>query len=407
MAKSGLVGDVPPAANWFERHPRLALVLVLSAAGIILAASTEFALGRIRSTGQSLLGVEPQGRVLTFREYPVSGRFGAMPANPREVYPGGLEQRRYWIDIDSNGFLVPSRMHARAALEVVFLGGSTTEGLFVTPERRFPFRVGRMLEDSLGTSVNSYNGGRSGNVSRHAVLAFLGKVAPMRPKYVILMENINDLAVLTHIADYWSAASPRPFMKQPADAWREDGGLVRRFKGALRVLLPNRYGALGSAWTRATRGEKPVDEFAAVRGKEPPFDLAAAEATFQRGLETFVAVARIWRTTPVLMTQANRLTAQPDPEIAAVWGSPLQGTSYAEFRHRYSRFNDVIRRVAKEQGVPLVDLDRDLTPDRLDMYDAVHYTDRGSERAAAVIARHLRALEGAQPSSVPRRDTLR
>jgi lysophospholipase L1-like esterase len=392
---------MPHPANIFERYPRLTLLSGLSAAGILLLLVTEFALGRLRTPGQSLLGAEPQGRVLTFREYPVGGRFWTVPADPGQVYPGGLEQRRYWIEIDSNGFLQPSRIHSRADLEVVFLGGSTTEGLFVTPEKRFPYLVGRLLEDSLGIDVNTYNGGRSGNVSMHAVLAFLGKVAPMHPKYVVFMENINDLAVLSHYGGYWNPASARPFLKQPSDAWQGESGPVRRVKDALRVLFPNTYDVLGAAWSRARHGNIRPDEFASVRGKEPPFDLAAAEDSYRRSLETFIAVARIWQSTPVLMTQANRFTAHPDSEIAAAWDPAVQGATYEEFRTRYAQFNDLIRRVAEEQHVPLIDLDRALTPGRLDMYDAVHFTDRGSEHAAAVIAASLLALERAQAPAHP------
>lgn len=371
-------------------------------AGIFVVILTEAFLDRINSPGQSLLGSAPRGRSLTFREYPVNGRFWTEPADARDVYPGGLEKRRYWIEIDSNGFLIPSKVYERAALELVFLGGSTTEGLFVTPEKRFPYRVGRILEETLGTTVNSYNGGRSGNVSKHSVLAFLGKVAPMQPKYVILMENINDLTVLHHFGSYWSAANvSRGLLQLPLEAWQSQTGLTRRVKNALHALFPNTYKMLGTAWTWATKGKTPLDEFAAIRGKEQPFDLESAESAFRRSLETFVAVSRIWQTTPILMTQANRFSTHPDQEILAKWDKEVRGLSYEQFRSRYVRFNDVIREVAAERNVPLIDLDSALVPDRFDMYDAIHYTDRGSERVAALIAEHILEIERAHTSSIP------
>ena len=380
-------------SNRFERHPGLTLGTALVVIGLGAVVVTEAGLGLVRSPENSLLGAPPQGRLLTFREYPVGGRFWTEPLSPSHVYPGGLEHRRYWVDVDSNGFLAPSRVHQRADLEVVFLGGSTTEGLFVSPEARFPFLVGRMLEDSLEISVNSYNGGRSGNIVLHSVLAFLGKVAAMRPKYAVLMENINDLAVLGHYRSYWDPASPRSLMVQPVDG-QSSTGLVRRVKAAVSAVLPNTYGELAALWRHVGGPEALPDEFAGSRG-DLPFDQAYAEAEFRRSLETFVATARIWDATPVLMTQANRFSARPDAEVVEIWKEvpAAREMSYESFQGRYARFNEVIRDVATEEHVPLIDLDRALRPDRYIMYDAVHYTDAGSRLAASVIARELLALE--------------
>jgi lysophospholipase L1-like esterase len=387
---------VRTGGSWFERHPRLTLAGVLVAIGLGAVVATEWGLSAIQSRENSLLGPPPEGRVLTFREYPVGGRFWTRPLSPTHVYPGGLEDRKYWVEIDSNGFLVPSRVHERASFEVVFLGGSTTECLFVSPEFRFPYQVGRLLEDSLGVAVNTYNGGRSGNVVLHSVLAHLAKVAPMRPKYVVLMENINDLAVLTHYGSYWNAGGRSFFPEATGPADR--GGLVRRLKDGVSALFPSTYTAVASAWHRAMRGGGHADEFAAARDAVPASSAAEAERDFRRSLETFVMVVRVWGATPVLMTQASRFLAAPNAETLTLYedatiSDPGARVPYAEFHARYSRFNEVVREVANELAVPLIDLDRALHPDRTTMYDAVHYTDAGSRRVADVVAAALLSLE--------------
>jgi lysophospholipase L1-like esterase len=327
-------------------------------------------------------------------------RFWTRPQSPSHVYPGGLEQRKYWIEVDSNGFLAPSRVHERADLEIVFLGGSTTEELFVSPEARFPYLVGRMLEDSLGRTVNAYNGGRSGNIVLHNVLAFLGKVAPMRPKYVVLMENINDLAVLGHYGSYWHPDSPRSLMEAPP-VNRGSGGPLRRLKDATSTLLPNTYATLAGAWDGLRGPMTPPDEFAGSPVRVF-FDQDHAEAEFRRSLETFVATARIWDVTPVLMSQASRFSERPEADVMKMWDEigAARGMGYEAFQRRYARFNEIIREVARRQQVPLVDLDRILKLDRNTMYDAVHYTDAGSQLAATVIARELLSLERRQGPAI-------
>ncbi|MCU0621044.1 MAG: SGNH/GDSL hydrolase family protein [Gemmatimonadales bacterium] len=385
--------------GWFERHPALTLAFVAGVGVLLLLLAAEFVLGRLDPADRGLLGAAPPGRVMTFREYPLGKRLRTRPAKASYVYPGGLEDRDYWIEIDSNGFLVPSRVHDRADLDVVFLGGSTTESMFVTPEVRFPYLVGRMLEDSLGVRVNSWNGGRSGNLVLHGVLAFVGKVAPMRPRYVVLMENVNDLAAFHHLGSYWATGSTRPILLPPSDENPASAGPVRRVKNATRALFPHLYIALDRTTRALWRG--PVDEFAATRGKPSAWDSVHAETSYRRSLESFVALARTWGSTPVLMTQASRFSATPDPEVVADWSPSLQAVTFDQFRLRHARFNDIVREVAAAMAVPLVDLERLVATNRSVMYDAVHYTDAGSRLVAPLIARELLAQERRRAAATP------
>jgi hypothetical protein len=189
-------------------------------------------------------------------------------------------------------------------------------------------------------------------------------------------------------------------LTQPPNAWHAAGPL-RRVGDAAHDLFPNLLDVLRAAFARTRRGKNSVDEFAASRGKEPPFNAVEAEMAFRHSLETFIAVARIWGMTPLLMTQASRFAAKPDPDLLAQWNPAVQGVTFDEVRARFGHFNDVIRRVAQEQRVPLIDLDRIIAPSRLDMYDIVHYTDAGSERVAGIITKNLIALERAEPAPVP------
>ena len=90
-----------------------------------------------------------------------------------------------------------------AAATIVFLGGSTTECMFVQPELRFPHLAGKLIGERLGTRVDGVNGGKSGNNTMHSLLVLSAKVIPMRPDIVVLMHNTNDLAILARGESYW------------------------------------------------------------------------------------------------------------------------------------------------------------------------------------------------------------
>jgi len=94
------------------------------------------------------------------------------------------------------------------------------------------------------------------------------------------------------------------------------------------------------------------------------------------------------------MTQQNRFTSPPDAYIAKSMQRMETdfGIAYADYYDLYVMMNDLIRSVAAEQDVPLIDLDRSIPKSREFMYDSVHFNDQGSLLAAQVIAESLQRL---------------
>jgi hypothetical protein len=68
------------------------------------------------------------------------------------------------------------------------------------------------------------------------------------------------------------------------------------------------------------------------------------------------------------------------------------GISYQEFKSLFDKFNDAVRRKAAENGVFLIDLAKEIPPDRAYLYDIVHYNGNGSKRAAEIIKNHLKPV---------------
>ena len=59
----------------------------------------------------------------------------------------------------------------------------------------------------------------------------------------------------------------------------------------------------------------------------------------------------------------------------------------------YARYNEVIRQVAKETGVLLIDEVDSIPGDALHFADTVHFTDSGSELMARRVVRALQAQQ--------------
>jgi len=246
------------------------------------------------------------------------------------IAPNTVERKYYPVRTDENGFIIGPTEHVHPDIKIVFLGGSTTECLYMEEEERFPYRVGRLLETALKRKVNTYNGGVSANESMHSLNILMNKVLPMKPQMVVLMHNINDLVMLRSQGTYW-------------------------YKNSLKSHVQN-------SKTLLTRYEFPNNPHQATESE--------IIREFTRNLQTFIAICRIRDIQPVLMTQANRV----------------------ENDDLYHRFNEVIREVGKQEKVLVIDLAQAIPKQTDYLYDSYHYTAKGAAQAAEHISSQLQGV---------------
>lgn len=375
--------------------PRLVLAGAVLAGAALLVVGAEVLLALVE--GDSIYQhQEIERRYIRLKEHHPGTRNPQFPIAQHLRQAHTLERKEYVLEADENGFIRPSRVHDEADLEIFFLGGSTTECFYVTAEKRFPYLVGRRLEERLGLRVNSYNGGVSGNNSLHSIDILINKVLPLKPDVVLFLHNANDLNILLYEGGYWNQHKYR----SPLVTIREQSGQPRlslpaRCKLIVRTLLPHLYRRCALAVKRAQGGPEEVDEFAHVRGTTVAYDPAFLEDSFRKNLRTFVGIARAAGFLPVLITQANRFTDDPGPVVRLMLqGVASAGIPYPDYKRLYDRFNEVIREVGREQDVLVIDLAREIPQSETYMYDAMHFNDAGSELAASLVtdalADHLR-----------------
>jgi len=210
-------------------------------------------------------------------------------------------------------------------------------------------------------------------------------VIPLKPQVVVYMENINDLSTLLYEGTYWNENTAR----SPLETLKK-----RQLAGKLlkEIFIPNLNDAYRKLKKSLAREEE--DEFAGARGQKPVVDQTRLVREFSRSLRTLVCICKANEIAPVLMTQANRITARPDPVVAAYINRDGKdaGLSYPEFKALYEAFNDAIRAVGRENQVMVIDLAREVPPDKQYLYDLVHFNDAGCRLAARIIAARLQPL---------------
>jgi lysophospholipase L1-like esterase len=375
--------------NIFERHPKSSITLIT----LVFLVAIVFAFEKyLAYTSSKNAAPTPVYRYIHLREQPPFKIDYNIPRPELVRDSDGLVDKEYRMEIDANGFIYPSRIHEDPDVTIVFLGGSTTQCTFVDEKNRFPYLVGRLLETELGR-VNSYNGGMSGNHSLHSINTLVNKVLPLEPDVVVLMHNINDIGILLYEGSYWNDHWNRgmiaPFPSSPPPSVKR---IVREVKN---YFVPNMYARFSELLNKPSRriGEE-RDEWEAIRGKKLNIDEAFLTKSFADNLRMFISLCRIKNITPVLMTQHNRLKENPDENIRNMLRKLETdfGIAYEDYRDIYTAFNETIRRVGEETGVPVIDLAATVPQEKEYMYDGIHLNDNGSRFVAGVIAGELLPL---------------
>lgn len=380
--------DVAPE-NWFHRNPKKTLVFVTLFLVLIIAFATEKYLEFVNHRKGIFLSQEAEIRYIRLREYRPGTRLLLPFPRNHLPYTDNVFTQRYRLDIDKNGFIAPSQKYDHPDKVIVFLGGSTTECMFVDQDHRFPYLVGKILEEETGKKINSYNGGMSGNNTLHAIDLLINKVIPLHPQMVVFMENINDLSTLLYEGTYWNKGTVR----SPLETLQKKKLVGKLLKEILFPELNQAYRNL-----KAGLASEPEDEFGAARGKKLTIDKTRFIHEFAMNLQTLICISQAHEITPVLMTQANRIKDHPDPVVPAYLGryGNDTGISYPQLKELYDAFNDTIREVGWKNHVMVIDLAREVPPDKKFIYDIVHFNDAGSQMAARIIAARLKGLMAPQ-----------
>lgn len=373
--------------NWLERNSKKVVVLIVLVAVGGLALVTEKILAS-RNQGQiNLVGIK---RSIKLREFEPLYRNILTPNASAMRMSDSLAQKPYRLQVDRQGFIMPSKTHEHPDLSMVFLGGSTTECTYVDENLRFPYLAGRLVEQKTGLKVNAYNAGRSGNNTLHCLNILLNKVVNLQPDIVVLMENINDLAILMYEKTYWNTNPSRSPIQERLPSFKTVGQDLRQTFYLVRDLtFPNLARAVKGIFHTDRKGK--ADEFKDVRGKKIIIDQKLLVREFTLNLQTFINICRARGIAPVLMTQASRLTDNPDPLIKKMMNNleVTQGITYVEFKGAFDRLNQAIREVGAKNGVLVIDLAKEIPPVRENICDVAHFNDTGSRLVAETITAYL------------------
>lgn len=255
---------------------------------------------------------------------------------------------------------------------IVFMGGSTT----AWPDSKgvdWPTYVGNSLASS-GNPVRTLNAAKEWYTTQHTLINYIENVSVLEPDVVVVTHAINDLL---QNADF-SYLSRGPFREDYGHFMGPLGDLVKR-GGTMRNLA----GKVRAAWYHTPRE---------VVGS----DFKGIEA-FKRNLRRLVQLVRLDGGTIVLATQATVLSQAIENSsklymlnFEAV--GPSQKWSLETGVQGMKLYNDAVRAIAAQEGVPLIDVEVAIPKSFEYFSDEVHLRDAGFPKMVDAVAGGLRTV---------------
>lgn len=263
------------------------------------------------------------------------------------------------------------------SFRIFCLGGSTTE--FTDKNHRgWPDRLEQLMRrDSTDRSIEVHNLGRQWYTSEHTLINYAVNLRQYRPHVLMVMHAVNDLLVNADFCYY-------SFGRFAPD--------YRHFLGAAYRLIerPTLWETVASVWRKMwyfpPREVIDTDEFPGL-------------ASFDRNLRTLITLARADSVQVVLLTQPHlfKETMTPEEDAALVM-LHVEAVGPDKEWHRSTglrgmqQYNDTVRRVAREEQVPLIDLEQAIPKTLEYLSDDVHYREQTYDLIAEFLAAELQKL---------------
>ena len=265
----------------------------------------------------------------------------------------------------------------RAAQRVVCLGESTTFGHGVGTGQAWPAALGREL-DRAGRDVEVINAGVPGYGSRQLQRRYAREIAALGADVVVLYLGWNRTGALLDPDGFVPAGVPRPSEGALVSAWLR-----------LQYALSHRSLLLRRALSRFAEIEAPLrpwrrDPFESAWVEDVRGLLAASESHGQRAL--------------VVLYPALYHPGMTEPELALYRPRMWRQRAYQpEMLDELARKHELLRALAAERGVPVVDLQGALAGTtgvrRLAFFlDNMHPSVEGNRWVAGQLAPQVAAL---------------
>jgi lysophospholipase L1-like esterase len=292
------------------------------------------------------------------------------------------------------GFRGPRLGRPKAAGEtrIFLVGGSAVECLYLDDSTALHTVLQERLR-GLAAAPVVVNAGKSGECSYDHIAVVLHRIVHLEPDLIVVMAGVNDLLAGIQDVDY---SHPPPTTAAPLSLPMLLRMTLSEFQigRRLRVLVHRKTAdevftvvPLASNYRDKARLAAALPE----TEEAPP----SAGPGYRRNLVSLAAAVRAHHIGLLLVTQPSSWNTS-DPVLRKWhWMIAAGGRRYREdvMAAALDAYNEVLRDVGRERGLPVCDLARSIPKARDYFYDDVHFNVGGARAAAGTLAECIESLD--------------
>ncbi|WP_447603634.1 SGNH/GDSL hydrolase family protein [Nitrospira sp. Nam80] len=289
---------------------------------------------------------------------------------------------------------------------IFLVGGSTAECFYIDDSQALNAVLQKEVQHhtNLDLSIRVYNAGKSGDASDDHVSMIAHRIVHLEPDLIIVFSGINDLTRSIYNHDYLhyvkpaQAASSVPVLQSVRSLMVEFPSFATEFQ------IPRR---LYYARKQLSRSDRDVLEeiplktdykskvalrrSVPVSDEQPRVDVKG----YLTNLRSIAGIANAHKAQLVFMTQQTTWNSSVDPSTRDWhWMLYRNGKTYREqiMEEALESLNDAMRRVSRDNSIPLYDLARALPKSMEYFYDDVHFNVKGAALAGTELGRYITPL---------------
>lgn len=271
------------------------------------------------------------------------------------------------------------------SVRILVIGSSETFGQYESEDMEWPRQLERLLNHATGSSGTLYevvNTALAGETLPASLRRLQERIALTNPSAAIIYPSLVHYLWVPYLPEH-PTPPPKRFW-----TWRIQGRMESLLKRTLPLWLQTRI--------REWQTERAARQFSQLLDDVPP-ELCVR---FRRDLEKMLETLKAHGIQPLLVTHANRFGGSvraEERDSLLAWRKFYPMLTTDGLLNSERTLNRIMREVAAEQRIPLVDAAQKMPAGPEFFADFVHFTDKGSSRFAALVADALKpCLNGRQ-----------
>lgn len=300
----------------------------------------------------------------------------------------GSEEPHRGYFINAVGFRGPefAVRKSKGLTRIVVIGGSAVfdqnaKNASANDGKDWPHRVERLLREEGIEGVEVINAGVPGHASFDSFSRLYAQLWMYKPDYVLFYEAWNDIKYFRKL----TPETPLTSLYQPgmqSNPFIEYQGFFDRLlsHSQLYVKVRNQY----YSWKFRVGGEGIIPE-AEYQNTYSSYGVKQ----YKLNVELIVDACRNIGATPILLTQATLVSANNSAEERKLIRYEYQSLTHSALVRAFEETYQVIRSVAQEKQVAVLDIAKELNGNVELFTDHVHLSEKGSEQVAQRVAEFM------------------